>query len=301
MDSVVRALVVTPIGTLFAGGAFTVAGGTACSRVARWTGNGWAPLLAPGQGGSGGVNGTVYSMIAQGNGDIVVAGNFQFAHGANARNIARWDGAQGTWSALGNGVFGTILSIVRDSSGDIYAGGGLAVSNGAPSEGIARWDGQQWLAVGTGIGPVPNSSIATLAFLPSGGLVAGGQFGSAGGLPSPNIAIWRDNAWSPMGTGMNAGAQSSAVYTLTVMPDDSLVAGGYFTQAGGISANYVAQWQCEATCPSDFNDDGVVDFFDYLDFVDSFAANNPAADFNGDSVIDFFDYLDFVDAFSGGC
>ncbi len=54
-------------------------------------------------------------------------------------------------------------------------------------------------------------------------------------------------------------------------------------------------------CPADFNGDGVVDFFDYLDYVDAFSLGLLSADFNGDGVIDFFDYLDFVDAFSLGC
>ena len=54
-------------------------------------------------------------------------------------------------------------------------------------------------------------------------------------------------------------------------------------------------------CPADFNEDGSVDFFDYLDFVDAFSSNLPSADFNHESSIDFFDYLDFVDAFSIGC
>lgn len=54
-------------------------------------------------------------------------------------------------------------------------------------------------------------------------------------------------------------------------------------------------------CSADFNDDGVVDFFDYLDFVSAFAANDPSADFNDDGAIDFFDYLDFVQEFSEGC
>ncbi len=55
------------------------------------------------------------------------------------------------------------------------------------------------------------------------------------------------------------------------------------------------------TCPADFNADGTVDFFDYLDFVEAFSNNFPAADFDGDGVVDFFDYLEFVNAFSGGC
>ncbi len=54
-------------------------------------------------------------------------------------------------------------------------------------------------------------------------------------------------------------------------------------------------------CAADFNGDEVVDFFDYLDFVQAFAANDPSADFNQDQVIDFFDYLDFVQAFAAGC
>jgi hypothetical protein len=52
---------------------------------------------------------------------------------------------------------------------------------------------------------------------------------------------------------------------------------------------------------ADFNHDDQVDFFDYLDFVQAFADNNPTADFNGDSQVDFFDYLDFAEAFSRGC
>jgi len=54
-------------------------------------------------------------------------------------------------------------------------------------------------------------------------------------------------------------------------------------------------------CPADFNSDGTVDFFDYLDFVAAFSANDASADFNADSIIDFFDYLDFVAAFSSAC
>jgi hypothetical protein len=51
---------------------------------------------------------------------------------------------------------------------------------------------------------------------------------------------------------------------------------------------------------ADYNQDGVVDFFDYLDFVAGFAAGS--LDFNQDGVTDFFDYLDFVDVFAQqGC
>ncbi|MBU6411980.1 MAG: S8 family serine peptidase [Planctomycetes bacterium] len=56
-----------------------------------------------------------------------------------------------------------------------------------------------------------------------------------------------------------------------------------------------------ARCIADVNNDGVLDFFDYLDFVSIFANMEPNADFNHDGEIDIFDYLDFVNAFAMGC
>ena len=50
-------------------------------------------------------------------------------------------------------------------------------------------------------------------------------------------------------------------------------------------------------CEADFNGDNQVDFFDYLDFVAAFDAEDDSADFNGDNQVDFFDYLDFAAAF----
>ncbi|MDX2146057.1 MAG: hypothetical protein SFZ23_00940 [Planctomycetota bacterium] len=54
-------------------------------------------------------------------------------------------------------------------------------------------------------------------------------------------------------------------------------------------------------CPSDFNNDGQSDFFDYLDFAAAYSNDDPLADFNRDGQVDFFDYLDFAAAFSVGC
>lgn len=79
-----------------------------------------------------------------------------------------------------------------------------------------------------------------------------------------------------------------------------IAAQGIFTSQPNYSRGVILRPRARP-CPSDFNSDGVSDFFDYLDFVSDFSTSQPRADFNGDSVIDFFDYLDFVDAFSRGC
>ena len=55
------------------------------------------------------------------------------------------------------------------------------------------------------------------------------------------------------------------------------------------------------TCRADVNGDGVLDFFDFLEFQNLFAAGDLRADFTGDGVLDFFDFLEFQDAFAAGC
>ena len=54
-------------------------------------------------------------------------------------------------------------------------------------------------------------------------------------------------------------------------------------------------------CAADFNADGMVDLFDYLDFVDAWASLRSEADFDGDGVVDLSDYLEFVERFGVGC
>jgi endonuclease/exonuclease/phosphatase family metal-dependent hydrolase len=73
------------------------------------------------------------------------------------------------------------------------------------------------------------------------------------------------------------------------------------TNSGGSTASTPSSFTFDTFRPADFNADGTIDFFDYLDFVAAFSNDDPAADFNVDGSIDFFDYLDFVAAFSQGC
>jgi len=57
--------------------------------------------------------------------------------------------------------------------------------------------------------------------------------------PIANTEISRDpddTSWSPLGSGMNSDVWALAVY------DNKLIAGGWFTTAGGVSANHIAAW-----------------------------------------------------------
>jgi len=47
----------------------------------------------------------------------------------------------------------------------------------------------------------------------------------------------------------------------------------------------------------DYNEDGLIDFGDYLEFLNRFDAQDPSADLNGDGLVDFGDYLEFLNLF----
>lgn len=56
-----------------------------------------------------------------------------------------------------------------------------------------------------------------------------------------------------------------------------------------------------ADCRADLNGDGLVDFTDYLAFLNLYEAQDPRADFNGDGLVDFADYLAFLNLYDAGC
>ena len=80
---------------LYAAGAFTNAGGTMVSGIARWDGASWTSLgsglarLA--MGGTGPIAGTGTALVRNGN-DLYVGGMFILAGGKISSGIARWNG-----------------------------------------------------------------------------------------------------------------------------------------------------------------------------------------------------------------
>jgi len=59
------------------------------------------------------------------------------------------------------------------------------------------------------------------------------------------------------------------------------------------------RWETE--CLVDFNGDRIVDFADYLEFLNLFDAQDLRIDFATDGVIDFADFLQFLNLFDAGC
>jgi photosystem II stability/assembly factor-like uncharacterized protein len=71
------------------------------------------------------------------------------------------------------------------------------------------------------------------------------------------------------------------------------------------AAGYISQiWRAHlpiASCEADLNGDGVLDLFDFLEYVNLFNAGDMTADCTGDQVLDLFDFLCYVNLFNTGC
>jgi hypothetical protein len=138
------------------------------------------------------------------------------------------------------------------SGTNLYAGGQFTTAGGVPANDIAKWDGCAWSALGSGIGGfeyIPGPPVGVYALALSGSdLYAGGTFTNAGGIPAINIAKWDGSAWSALGSGIGGsplGWYYSSVNALAVS-GTNLYAGGDFSNAGGVSATFIAKWDGSA-------------------------------------------------------
>jgi hypothetical protein len=170
-------------GNLYAGGAFTLAGGNTANRVARWDGSSWWPM-------DSGMDGIVLGLAASA--DAVYAiGNFTTAGGAPANHVAWWDIQDETWSGMGSGLGtpGANLPVVDISviGGEVYVGGAFTTAGGVPANRIARWNGTGWSALGSGIS---GGSWVGAIVLGNDSVLVGGSFNQAGANPSYNFAVW---------------------------------------------------------------------------------------------------------------
>ena len=240
-------------GELIAGGTFTTAGETLANRIARWDGTTWSPL---GSGMEGGQYHTDVHALTVYNGELIAGGTFTIAGGTPANYIARWDGS--TWSPLGSGMgaddwpYRPDVYALTVYNGELIAAGWFTNAGGIEVDRIARWDGASWSPLGQGItGSVHKDppSVHALASY-NGELIVGGNFLNAGGTTTNNIAQWDGANWSPLGSGMGGedGNHETPVFALTAYKGE-LIAGGDFTNAGGMHTSRIASWNGKSWSP----------------------------------------------------
>src|SRR6185503_2277532 len=136
---------------LYAGGAFSTAGGVPAWRIARWDGSSWSAVGAGITVGSWVGAFTVFDL--GGGPALLVGGSFSQAGGVPVGGIAAWDGAG--WADLAGGVgFASVdaLTVFDDGGGPaLVAGGSFSSAGGMPANNIARFRAGSWSAFGSGL------------------------------------------------------------------------------------------------------------------------------------------------------
>ena len=214
---------------VFAGGAFTNAGGLSASNVARWNGSAWVPM-------HGGVSGTVSAIDATAT-DVFVGGSFTNAGGLSISNLARWNNSG--WSQVGNGLSGGTVSAVLVNGTELYAGGSFTIADGGTANRIAKYSNLAWSKVGTAAeNGVSGGSVFAIAVNGSD-VYVGGSFTAAGSVTVSRIACWNGSVWSDLGGGISGGNRD--VRGLAIV-NGKLFAAGSFTSISGVGASSIAMW-----------------------------------------------------------
>ncbi len=127
----------------------------------------------------------------------------------------------------------------------LYVGGAFTAAGPTTLNHVAYWNGAAWEALGSGV----DSNVAALCMWDDGegeNLYVVGSFLNAGGQPANRIARWDGSAWSPVlgdtgVNGLNGAASSMVVIDFGDGHGPTLVIGGSFTTAGGLSSGRLAQ------------------------------------------------------------
>jgi hypothetical protein len=262
---------------LYAGGGFFAGGVVGANGIARWDGATWTALgqgLEASESPSGFAGeATALEVFDDGSGPALFAGGgFDWAGGTTATSIAKWSASSWTPLGSGNGLRSRAeaLAFFDDGQGlNLYAGRSVLLPGGSTGADFLRFDGAAWTPVGGGIG---GGGVVAMTVHDDGqgpALYVGGTFTSAGGASARRVARWDGQSWSPLGSGFETpGGSWVEVHALKSFDDGTgpaLYAGGYFTQAGGTGANYIARWDGTSWSPLGAGLDGAVQALEVFD------------------------------------
>ena len=246
---------------LHVGGAFTAAAGTyGTSGVAKWStaGSTWTAAVPSAAG--DGILGSVNAVLDVGT-VVYVGGSFSFAGSVPANNVACWNKASRTWSALGsatqNGTGGGVSSLTMVGA-DLYVAGSFTTAssstqNAISANRVAKWNvgAVTWSPLGSAAQNGTSGGVAALAAIGTD-LYVGGSFNAVNSstqsaISAKNIAKWDTlgATWSPLGSDPQNGTFGQ-VQALAVSGSDLYVGGGFFSVSSStqsaITANRVAKW-----------------------------------------------------------
>ncbi|MFN5458681.1 MAG: hypothetical protein ACK5AY_02105, partial [Bacteroidota bacterium] len=246
-NSVVESISLQQDGKIIAGGWFTSFNGTSRFYITRLNSNGSIDLsFNPGSGFSF----IVKSTTLQGDGKIIVGGQFTSFNGTSRNYLARLnsDGSLDQSFDAGTSLNGAVNAICWQPDGKIIIGGS--------SNYIMRFNSNG--SIDGGFSAIFDGSVETIIHLSNGKIMVGGAFISYNTTtPRRRIALLNSNG--SIDSGFNPGGVNgfdNRIESIAVQADGKVIAGGRFTSFNGIPVTSVARLNTDGTLDNGFNTSG---------------------------------------------
>ena len=285
-------------GVLYAGGAFTNAGGKAnADHLARWNGTAWSAVN-----GAVTLNGAV-DAIAYHTGHVYVGGEFTNVGGnSNVNYLAEWDGSAWSSPCSGTNPITAQVAALQIIGNTLYVGGSFADGGNIPAaDFLVACD----LTTGAASATVPstveafNSGVAALTADGNGTLYAGGDFINLEGVTGmDHVAYYTGGTWHQMGAQQ---AVDDHVRSLSTYGTNVYVGTDAINIDGIAKADHIAKWDAQSLTFSAMGSDsaGTNGWFNSYAFLYGMVAWGPlvfvAGSFqnaNGQATADDFAYFD---------
>ena len=210
------------------------------------------------------VGDSVWSVVAEPDGKILIGGRFTSVNSTDYNDIARlnFNGSLDTTFDPGSGAErsegrGTIEFIALQPDNKILIVGHFTTFNGMSRNSIARLnsDGSLDMTFAPDLGGFPNNfthnSVGAITLQPDGKILIGGEFTTVSGINRNKIARLNsdgslDATFDP-GTGANA-----EVVLIVLQPDGKILIGGDFNTFNGINRSAIARLNSDGSLDMTF-------------------------------------------------
>jgi uncharacterized delta-60 repeat protein len=245
-DNPVYAIAQTFVGgaaKVLIGGSFATVGGTPINAIARLNSDG---SLDSGFNPGLGANGTVYALVVQGDGKIIIGGDFTAVNGnTNFNHIARLNvnGSVDSTFNPGSGASDSVRAIAVQPDGGILIGGLFTSVNGVGLNHIARLNSNGSVDPNFQPGVGASDTVYSIALQSDNRIVVGGQFTKCSNVSRSRITrLNPDGSVDPtinFGTGADDFVAVTVIQQDTIfgypanVPDEKILIGGGFTHYNG--------------------------------------------------------------------
>ncbi len=224
-------------GKILVGGDFTTYDGAPRARIVRLNPNGSLDLTF--DSGSGFDN-YVRTICIQGDGKIIVGGNFTTFNGITQNKIVRLNADGSLDPTFSSNSNYEIRSINIQSDGKIVVGGNVTYYSGNTVYKIIRLNIDGSLDQSFNPGSGPNYSIYSTIIQGDGKIIVGGNFTTFNGASRNRIVRLNGNGSLDASFNIGSGFDGD-VRTISIQEDGKIIIGGNFTTFNGLTRNGIVR------------------------------------------------------------